>query len=85
MAYTVLLAAPARKQLTKLPADARERILLALALLRENPRPPSVKKLSGREDLYRIRVGDCRILYHIEEEQLIVLVVKIGNRRDVYH
>lgn len=85
MAYTVILDDPARKALQKLPHETQERILLALHLLAETPRPPNVKKLAGnKEELYRIRVGDYRILYHIEDDRLIVLVVRIGHRRDVY-
>ncbi len=49
-----------------------------------NPRPKGVKKLSGLDDLYRIRVGDYRIVYQIHDDRLIVLVVRIGHRKDVY-
>jgi mRNA interferase RelE/StbE len=84
MVYTVLMKQSARKTLSTLPQDAHDRIVLALALLRVTPRPPNALKLSGEDDLYRIRVGDYRIIYHIEDKRLVVLVVKIGNRRDVY-
>ena len=52
--------------------------------LAANPRPKGVKKLSGPDDLYRIRVGDYRIVYQIHDDRLIVLVVRIGHRKDVY-
>lgn len=52
--------------------------------LEANPRPPGAKKLRGESDLWRVRVGDYRILYSIEEARLVVLVVKIGHRREVY-
>lgn len=84
MAYTVILDNPAQKALSKLPTEAQNRILIALAMLRDNPRPPNGIKLSGNAELYRIRVGDYRILYQIEDKRLIVLVVRIGNRKDVY-
>jgi mRNA interferase RelE/StbE len=52
--------------------------------LAANPRPQGVEKMKGEKNLYRVRTGDYRILYTIEDRKLIVLVVKIGNRRDVY-
>ena len=52
--------------------------------LADNPRPPDTKKLSGAEELYRIRVGDYRVLYAIQDKVLLVLVVKVGHRREVY-
>ena len=52
--------------------------------LQYNPRPPGVKKLAGENDLYRIREGDYRIIYTIEDKELIVLVVKIGDRKEIY-
>ncbi|MGA1263238.1 MAG: type II toxin-antitoxin system RelE family toxin [Prochlorothrix sp.] len=50
----------------------------------QNPRQPGSEKLKGQEEVYRIRVGQYRILYEIQDQQLIVLVIKIGHRRDVY-
>ena len=50
----------------------------------ENPRPQGIKKLAGEEDLYRLRVGDYRVIYQIQEKRLIVLVVGVGHRADVY-
>jgi mRNA interferase RelE/StbE len=52
--------------------------------LAENPRPQGVRKLEGEEDLYRLRVGDCRVLYAIRDAALLVLVVRIADRREVY-
>ena len=52
--------------------------------LAENPRPQGVKKLSGEDDMHRIRVGDYRIIYQIREKSLVVLIVRIGHRSDVY-
>ena len=52
--------------------------------LAANPRPRGVKKLTGLDDLYRIRVADYRIVYQIQDDRLIVLVVRIGHRKDVY-
>ena len=83
-AYTVELIPAARKALRHLPPDIQKRIILALALLRDVPRPPNVKKLRGWADRYRIRVGDYRIIYRIKDDALLVLVIRIGHRRDVY-
>jgi mRNA interferase RelE/StbE len=52
--------------------------------LAENPRPQGIKKLSSEEDKYRLRVGDYRIIYQIREKSLLVLIVRIGHRSDVY-
>ena len=52
--------------------------------LAANPRPPGVEKLAGPDDFYRIRVGDYRIIYQIQDDVLMILVVKIGHRREVY-
>ncbi|ULA62803.1 MAG: Type II toxin-antitoxin system RelE/ParE family toxin [Nitrospira sp.] len=84
MAYSILLAPPAERQLKALAEPAQKRIVKRLKSLRENPRPHGVKKLAGEEDLYRIREGDYRIVYTIQDKRLIVLVVKIGDRKEVY-
>ena len=84
MAYSILLAPPAERQLKSLTDSVQKRIVKRLKSLRENPRPQGVKKLAGEEDPYRIRDGDYRIIYTIQDKELIVLVVKIGNRKDVY-
>ncbi len=52
--------------------------------LAENPRPQGIKKLSSEEDMYRLRVGDYRIIFQIREKSLLVLIVRIGRRSDVY-
>jgi len=70
--------------LRKLPRETQERILLGLALLRDTPRPPGAKKLSGRKEIYRLRIGEWRILYTIKDRGLLVLVIKIGHRREAY-
>jgi mRNA interferase RelE/StbE len=83
MTYAVELG-PVRKDLRALDDQTRRRILRALIGLEVNPRPPGAKKLRGESELWRVRVGDYRILYSIEEAGLVVLVVKIGHRREVY-
>lgn len=84
MAYSILLAPPAERQLKSLTDSVQKRIVKRLKSLRENPRPQGVKRLAGEEDLYRVREGDYRIIYKIQDKELIVLVVKIGDRKEVY-
>ncbi|THJ21873.1 MAG: type II toxin-antitoxin system RelE/ParE family toxin [Nitrospira sp. CG24D] len=84
MTYSILLAPPVERQLKALTEPVQKRIVKRLRMLKENPRPQGVKKLAGEEDLYRIREGDYRIIYTIQDKQLIVLVVKIGDRKEIY-
>jgi len=72
------------KNLKNIPAGDVKRILSRTKALADDPRPPGSQKLSGHKDRYRIRQGDYRILYSIEDARLIVTVVKVGHRRDVY-
>jgi mRNA interferase RelE/StbE len=83
-AYRVLLAPAAERQLGKLPPQAREMIAAALVALGGNPRPSGCAKLAGAEDLWRIPIRQYRVIYQILDDQLIVTVVKIGDRKDVY-
>ena len=81
--YGIEFSRASRKALTKLPARLAERIEFAIAELAAQPRPPGCVKLSGY-DLWRIRVGDYRVIYEIRDNVLIVLVIDIGHRREVY-
>lgn len=83
MAYQVIITPAADKVVARLPKGIRARIANHLAALAENPRPHGYVKLTDR-DAYRIRVGDYRIIYNILDKQLIVLVIEVGHRRDVY-
>lgn len=82
--YRVVLTPAADRQLAKLPGHDREMIAAALVTLASNPRPAGGTKLSGATDLWRVRVRDYRIVYTIADRRLIVTVVKIGHRKDVY-
>jgi mRNA interferase RelE/StbE len=84
MAYSILLAPPAERQLKALTEPIQKRIVKRLRTLKENPRPQGVTKLAGEDDLYRIREGDYRIVYTIRDKALIILVVKIGDRTEIY-
>ena len=72
-----------KKDLPSLPKHDAQKIVQAIRALADNPRPIGVKKLSGREQ-YRIRQGDFRIVYSIQDEEHSVWIVKVGHRRDVY-
>jgi mRNA interferase RelE/StbE len=84
MAYSILIAPLAERQLKALAEPIQKRIVKRLRTLKENPRPQGVKKLADKDDLYRIREGDYRIIYTIRDKELIVLVVKIGDRKEIY-
>jgi mRNA interferase RelE/StbE len=84
MSYQIEITTRAAKQLKKLPEDIKISIEEKIQELSNNPRPNGVVKLEGEEDTYRVRVGKYRILYEIKDDLLIVKVVKISHRRDVY-
>ena len=81
--YSVLIAKSAAKELEAVPRKDRLRIVEKIHGLAIDPRPFGAEKLSG-EDKYRLRQGDYRILYQIRDRELLVTVIRIGNRRDVY-
>jgi mRNA interferase RelE/StbE len=84
MAFEVILKPSAKRTLDGLSKQIKERIIGALDRLAENPRHHGVTKLEAEADLYRVRVGNYRVIYSIEDQQLVVLVLKIGHRREVY-
>ena len=84
MSYDVRLAPAAVRQLRKLEPAGRRRVQAAIDLLAAEPRPPSARQLVGGAGEWRVRTGDFRIIYEIRDAELIVLVVKVGHRRDVY-
>jgi mRNA interferase RelE/StbE len=83
MRYRVILPKSVQKELDRLPEDVAGRVLARLRSLESTPRPTDVKKLKGRP-AWRIRVGDYRIIYEIHDRDLVVIVVTIGHRREVY-
>jgi len=82
--YQVDLSKRAERQLSKLDSDNQSLLGAAIDSLAVDPRPSGVKKLKGEENVYRLRVRDYRILYEIQDGELLILVIKIGHRRDVY-
>jgi mRNA interferase RelE/StbE len=84
MRYRIEFTRPAAKALEKLPRAIQDRLAPKIDALAEDPRPHGVEKLAGKDDQYRIRVGDYRVVYTIRDDRLIVTVVRVANRRDVY-
>jgi len=83
MAYTVRLKPRAERDLDRLPVDVARRIWRRLLALEDDARPPGVTKLAG-SDAYRIRIGDHRIVYLINDPGRFVEVVRVAHRREVY-
>jgi len=83
MSYTVYLKRSVEKELDRLPTEVHNRIIKRLISLGDNPLPPGTKKLLGREG-YRIRVGNHRILYVINEKEKKVEIVSVAHRKEVY-
>ncbi len=83
MTYRIELRPAAVRALKRLDPPIRRRIQGAIALLAEEPRPPAARPLRGRPGL-RVRVGDYRIVYTVADDVLLIVVVTVGHRRDVY-
>ena len=82
--YRILIKPSAVKEIEAIPLKKdRRRIVERIRKLEENPRPPGCEKLSG-QDKYRVRQGRYRIVYSIEDQDLVVYMVKVGHRKDVY-
>lgn len=85
MPYEIGFKPSALKELRKLDEATRQVIISEIALLADNPRPDGCKKLKGGINLYRIRVfSNYRVIYEIQDKKLVITVVKIGHRRDIY-
>lgn len=85
MGYRIEFTAGARRDFEALTKVMRRRIDITLRLLQGNPRPPKAERLQGKlREYHRVRVGDFRIIYLIEDDKLVVCVIRIGHRKDVY-
>jgi mRNA interferase RelE/StbE len=83
--YRVLIKQSAAKELEALPnKNARQRVVARIRALADEPRPAGCEKLSGHRDRYRVRQGIYRVVYSISDKELLVFVVKVGHRKDVY-
>jgi mRNA interferase RelE/StbE len=84
MAYRVVLRRSAQRELAALPQPMRGRITRAVAAPATQPRPPGAKLLSGPERIWRIRVSDYRILYRVDDDRVVVVVVQVRHRSIAY-
>jgi len=84
LAYTIAFAPSAERDFRKLPRAVQLRLSPHIDGFARNPRPPGATKLKGAENAWRIRVGDFRILYEIHDRILLVLLVRVAHRREVY-
>jgi mRNA interferase RelE/StbE len=84
MAYKIIFTPAANKQLDRLPVNVRVVLKRSIDALADNPRPHGAQKLTGGEREYRIRTGDYRVIYEIRDDVLVVVIIKMGHRRDIY-
>lgn len=84
MFYSIVLSPAAKKVLERLPAEIHNRITTKISALAEDPRPPGAAALQGVKGELRLRVGDYRIIYQVEDEYQVIRVVKIGHRSEIY-
>ncbi|MBD2772276.1 type II toxin-antitoxin system RelE family toxin [Iningainema tapete] len=84
MTYTVIISKSVQKQIDDLPNDVKERVVEKIQNLADEPRPNGVVKLKASDNEYRIRVGDYRIRYEIDDESQLVQLLQCKHRKDVY-
>ena len=84
MSYRVIIPKPVQKQLNNLPKTQRDRLISAIRLLAQVPRPNGVKKLKGYNKTYRIRIGNYRVIYRIQDKKMLVLILSATHRKDAY-
>ena len=82
--YEIEISRTAERQLRKLPRNDQQRLARTILTLAIDPFPRGARKLSGYDDVYRVRAGNYRVLYSVSTATLIVIVLKVGHRRDVY-
>ncbi len=85
MKYKIIITHTAEKCLNKLTRKNYDLVIKAIYSLAENPYQPGIKKLQGLEGIFRVRAGNYRILYKVDDGELIITVIKVGDRRDVYN
>lgn len=82
--YQIRWKSSAQKELRRLPQTAVTRIVTAVSQLTSDPHPPGSRKLIGSEYTYRIRVGDYRVIYDVQGSDLVIEIIRVGHRKDVY-
>ncbi|MFW6123001.1 MAG: type II toxin-antitoxin system RelE family toxin [Thermodesulfobacteriota bacterium] len=84
MEYKVTLAASALREFRALSGDIKNRVKSTIERLRKNPRPSGIRKIQGRENLYRLRVGSYRLVYEVDDMRGTIHLVRVRHRRDAY-
>ncbi|MEY2976449.1 MAG: type II toxin-antitoxin system RelE family toxin [Prochlorotrichaceae cyanobacterium] len=84
MEYRIKFKASAAKEFRKLPANIQKRLQIPINALRNDPRPSGSIKLKGSEQLYRIRLGDYRVVYSVDDTIQVIFITRVRHRRDVY-
>lgn len=84
VSYEIEISRSAEKQLGGLDRTTQKRILRAILNLADEPRPRGARKLAGYDDVYRIRIGQYRVIYSVSDGKLIVIILKVGHRKTVY-
>ena len=82
--YTVVLSTRAKREMRKLEKDVQQKITMALDLLADEPRPPKAVAMRNEKGVYRVRLGNYRIVYEVIDNELIVWVIRVADRKDVY-
>jgi mRNA interferase RelE/StbE len=82
--YRIEVSGTADRQIRTLPRADQLRVIRVIQALATDPRPPGCRKLSGYNDVFRVRIGRLRVLYTIEDRRLVIIVLKVGHRKDVY-
>lgn len=82
--YGIRYTESAVRSLKDLPVRLQARVAARIAALAVNPRPPGSRKIKGEEHAYRIRIGDHRVVYDVLDDAIVVLILRIGHRKDVY-
>ncbi|MBU0491199.1 MAG: type II toxin-antitoxin system RelE/ParE family toxin [Chloroflexi bacterium] len=84
MSYQIIIPKPVQKQLDGLPDNICDRLIKRIVALQDNPRPRGCVKLQGYENEYRIRIGDYRIRYEVDDQNAIIVLLHCKNRKDIY-
>lgn len=84
MAYEIQLTSRAQKSLKKLEKRVLVKIASLIDSLENDPRPNGVKKMKGHDNRYRVREGDYRVVYQIDDGKLLILIIDLGHRKDIY-
>lgn len=83
MTYRIVVAPAALRALRRVTGPARQRLEAAILMLAQDPHPPASRRLAG-SPAYRVRIGDYRVIYEVHDDALVIVVVTVGHRRDVY-